>query len=205
MLDAVMRKLIDPPLDRAAVLFVRAGVPANAITVAGFILGIAALPFIATGNFIVGLVFILLNRLCDGLDGAVARRTKLTDLGGFLDIALDFVFYASVPFAFALARPEDALAAAFLLFAFMAPAATFLAFAALAGKHGVRTERRGRKSLYYLGGLSEGTETLLAFVLMCLFPGWFEAVCYVYGVMCFITGGTRIAEAIETFGGRSDR
>ncbi|WP_435891264.1 CDP-alcohol phosphatidyltransferase family protein, partial [Klebsiella pneumoniae] len=41
--------------------------------------------------------------LLDGLDGALARRRGLTDAGGFLDIALDFLFYALVPFGFILA------------------------------------------------------------------------------------------------------
>jgi CDP-alcohol phosphatidyltransferase. len=72
------------------------------------------------GWYLAALVAIVLNRLLDGLDGALARLRGLTDAGGFLDIALDFLFYALVPFGFALAAPADnAIAAAWLLFAFM--------------------------------------------------------------------------------------
>ncbi len=50
------------------------------------------------------LICIVLNRFGDGLDGALARMTRATDGGGFLDIVLDFIFYASVVLGFALAN-----------------------------------------------------------------------------------------------------
>jgi phosphatidylglycerophosphate synthase len=151
----------------------------------------------------VALGVLLVSRFLDGLDGAVARRTQLTDLGGFLDITLDFIVYASVVFAFALADPaRNALAAAFLTTSFMAPAATFLAYAIFAQKRGITTDIRGAKSLYYLGGLTEGFETILTLSLMCAFPEWFSVIAVVYGIMCWITGGTRIAAAAQTFGER---
>jgi phosphatidylglycerophosphate synthase len=120
-----------------------------------------------------------------------------------LDITLDFIFYASAVFAFALAEPErNALAAAFLTTSFMAPAATFLTYAIFAQKHGITTDIRGAKSLYYLGGLSEGFETIVVLCLSCVFPDWFPVIAVVYGIMCWITGGTRIAVAVQTFGER---
>jgi len=204
MFDAALRCYIDPPLARAAGIFVAAGIPANAVTVTGFVIGMAALPAIAAGAYLVALALIAANRLCDGLDGAIARRTRLTDLGGYLDIALDFIFYASVPFGFALADPgRNALAAAFLVFSFIGPMVTFLAYAILAQKHGVTTDIRGRKSFYYLGGLTEGTETVATFVLMCLMPQHFALIAGIYGVMCWITTGTRIAAAVEAFAVRA--
>ena len=154
------------------------------------------------GYVILGVL--LLSRLLDGLDGAIARETQLTDLGGYLDITLDFIVYATVVFAFALADPPaNALAAAFLTTSFMAPAATFLAYAIFAQKHGITTEIRGAKSLYYLGGLTEGFETILTLCLMCAFPAWFPVFAVVYGIMCWITGGTRIAVAVQTLQGKS--
>lgn len=201
MLDAIIRKHIDPPLAVAARRAVKIGVDANTATVLGFAAGIAAVALIASQLYLPALAALLLSRFLDGLDGAIARETKLTDLGGFLDITLDFIFYASVVFAFALADPEhNALAAAFLTTSFMATASTFLAYAIIAAKRGVATEIRGAKSLYYLGGLTEGTETILTFALMCLFPEWFAAIAAVYGLLCWITAGTRIAAAVSAFG-----
>jgi phosphatidylglycerophosphate synthase len=199
VLDARLRRLIDPPLDRLSAPLVARGISANAVTVAGFALGLGAAAAIAGRAYLLGLALLLLNRLCDGLDGAVARRRGLTDLGGFLDIVLDFLIYAAVPFAFALADPAaNAPAAAFLIFSFMGTGSSFLAYAIMAARRGVSTELRGRKSLYYLGGLTEGTETILAFVLACLWPALFPWIALIFGLLCWLTTATRIAVAVQT-------
>lgn len=196
MLDAAARRLIDPPLDRAATRLAATPLTANATTVGGFVLGLAAMGAVALDLYLAGLVLLLLNRLADGLDGAIARRRGITDLGGFLDIVLDFIVYSGIVFAFALADPErNALAAAFLIFSFMGTGCSFLAFAIMAAKRGVATEARGRKSLYYLGGLTEGTETI-AFLAACtLFPQAFPMLALVFGILCWITTAGRIATA----------
>ena len=199
MLDARLRRLIDPPLDRLSAPLAARGVSANAVTVAGFALGLAAAAAIASRAWLLGLALLLLNRLCDGLDGAVARRRGLTDLGGFLDIVLDFLIYAAVPFAFALADPAaNGLAAAFLIFSFVGTGSSFLAYAIMAARRGVSTELRGRKSLYYLGGLTEGSETIVAFVLACLWPSLFPWIALIFGLLCWVTTATRIAVAVQT-------
>ena len=201
MLDAIIRKRIDPPLAVIARQAIKWQISATTATVAGFVLGLAATALVVSQLYWAAAIVLLASRFCDGLDGAIARQTRLTDLGGFLDIVLDFIVYASVVFGFALADPvANALAAAFLTTSFMAPAATFLAYAIFAAKHGLTTEIRGSKSLYYLGGLTEGTETILCLVLMCVFPAWFSTIAVVYAVMCWITAGTRIAAAVNTFG-----
>lgn len=202
MLDARLRRVVDPPLDRFAGAILDTGITANQATITGFAVGLLAIAAIAAGAWLLGLALILVNRLFDGLDGAIARRRGMTDLGGFLDIVLDFIFYAGVPFGFALADPSaNGLAAAFLLFSFIGTASSFLAFATMAAKRGLSTELRGRKSLYYLGGLTEGTETLLAFVLACLFPAWFPVIAVVFGTLCWLTTATRIAIAWQTLDG----
>ncbi len=200
MFDAAIRPHIEKPLARMASHLVRWGLSANAVTAMGFLLGMGAAGLVASGQFIPGLLVFLLSRLLDGLDGAVARQTRLTDLGGYLDITLDFIVYASMVMGFALADPSrNALAAAFLTTSFMAPASTFLAYAIFAAKRGITTEIRGRKSMYYLGGLTEGFETILTLSLMCVFPQWFAVIAVIYAVMCWITGGTRIAAAMQAF------
>ena len=149
---------------------------------------------------------LLVNRLADGLDGAVARQTRLTDLGGFLDIVLDFLVYAGMVFAFAVADPAgNALAAAFLLFAFMGTGSSFLAFAIMAAKRGISTDLRGRKSLYYLGGLAEGTETILFLALACLLPDHFVLLALGFGAMCWITTVGRVIAGFQLLRERLDR
>jgi len=199
MLDAYARRIIDPPLDRIGRDLAAAGISANSITLAGFAVGLLMLPCLALQWYGAALAAILLNRLADGLDGAVARRTRLTDLGGYLDIVCDFIFYAAVPFGFALARPENAVPAAFLVFSFAGTGSSFLAFAILAAKRNLATEAQGRKSLYYLGGLTEGTETIILFVAVCLFPAAFPALAWIFGALCWITTVTRILSARRAF------
>ena len=114
-------------------------------------------------------------------------------LGGFLDISLDFLFYALVPFGFILAAPEqNALAGGWLLFAFIGTGSSFLAFAALAAKHQIDNPGYAHKSFYYLGGLTEGSETILLFVLSCLFPACFPWFAWVFGALCWMTTFTRV-------------
>ncbi len=185
MLDAPLRRLTDPPLARVAAALAAFGVSADALTVAGFVIGLAAVPEIATRHYWAGLALILFSRLLDGLDGAVARRTSPTELGAYLDAALDFIFYASVPFAFALADPSRALAAVFLLFGLIASGSTCLALA---------TARR--RIATGPVDLIEATLTLAAFTLACLFPDWFGLIAYALGVACFVTAGSRIAVAV---------
>lgn len=199
MLDAAARRLIDPPLRRAGKVLAELGVDADAVTVFGFAAGVASFPALIFQHDILALACIVLNRLADGLDGAIARVRGATDLGGFLDIVLDFIVYAGIPVAFAVGRPEHALAAAILVFSFVGTMASFLAFAIIAAKRGLTTNRRGAKSIYYLGGIAEGSETILFLVLICLFPDAFAWFAGIFAVACWLTTAGRVAAAAATF------
>ncbi len=199
MLDARLRQFIDPPLDRIGRRMARLGITANSITWTGFGVGIGAWVLLALGNYWGALALILLNRLADGLDGAVARHGRITDLGGYLDIVLDFLFYSGVVFFFAVGRPDEALPAAFLIFSFVGTGVSFLAFATLAAKRGITSAARGPKSIYYLGGLTEGSETIGLFVAICLFPDLFAWFAWIFGGLCWLTTSVRIFQAVETF------
>jgi phosphatidylglycerophosphate synthase len=193
VLDRAAIALLKPALERAARMLVRAGIGADAVTLAGFALGIAGALAIGLGRPLAGLALLLASRLCDGLDGAVARLTTPTDRGAFLDIALDFLFYASVPLAFAFADPvANALPAALLLAAFIGTGSSFLAFAVLAERRGLASHAYPDKGFFYLGGLTEASETLLCFVLMCLWPRHFALFAYGFGALCTLTTLTRI-------------
>ena len=188
MLDRVAMKLLRPGLNAAARGLARIGLHADHVTLIGFGIGIAAALSIAFEQFIAGLLLLLASRLCDGIDGALARLTAPTDRGSFLDITLDFLFYASIPLAFAVARPAvNALPAAVLLAAFIGTATTFLAFATLAAQRGLKSVVYPNKGIYYLGGLTEATETLTCFALMCLWPGLFSLFAYGFAALCGLT------------------
>ncbi|MEC6796953.1 CDP-alcohol phosphatidyltransferase family protein [Photobacterium sp. S4TG1] len=199
MLDRYSITLIRQPLTRLAALPDSYGISANKITLIGFIIGLFALPALAFEHYGLALLFIVINRLFDGLDGAVARRQGITDCGGFLDITLDFLFYSLVPFGFVLADPQhNAVAGAFLIFSFIGTGSSFLAFAIMAGKRNIESPVYKHKSLYYIGGLTEGTETIACFILFCLFPQQFATIAWIFGSLCWITTTTRIWAGYHT-------
>jgi phosphatidylglycerophosphate synthase len=201
MLDGALSALIQRPLQALARRLVAAGVAADTVTWAGFATGLAGAGCIGLGRPGLGLALLLLSRLLDGLDGAVARLTQPTDRGAFLDIALDFLFYASVPLAFAWADPAaHALAAATLLAGFFGTGASFLAFAVLAERRRLHSSAYPHKGFFYLGGLTEASETLLAFVLMCLWPSAFAAIAYVFAALCALTTVGRLAAGWRALG-----
>jgi phosphatidylglycerophosphate synthase len=198
MFDTRLRRLIDPPLDRVARLVDALPVSANAVTIAGLVVGLLAAAAIAAGWFALALAGIAVNRLFDGLDGAIARRKGTSDLGGYYDIVFDFLFYGAVPLAFAIHDPaRNALPAAMLLAGFYANGATFLTFAIVAAKRGITTAVQGRKSIYYFAGIAEGFETIAVFCLMVVFPAAFWWLAPAFAALCLVSAGARILSVRE--------
>ena len=200
MLDGWVRKKIDPVLNRSAKLAADIGFTPNMITVSSCVVGLIAAASIASNYYWPGLVLLLISRLGDGLDGAVARITGKTDLGGYLDIVLDFAFYGAIPMGFILANPaENAIPGAVLILSFYINGSSFLAYAVIAEKRDLETDARGAKSIYFTTGLAEATETIGVFVAMCLFPAWFPLLAWVFAAICVYTTFARIAQAATSF------
>ena len=201
MFDRQLLALTKSTVDHIAGYLVRRGNSANEISFVGFGFGIIAAAMIAFGEIQLAIIPLLINRTCDGLDGAMARLSKPTDRGAFLDITLDFLFYAGVPLAFALCNPErNALASAVLLASFIGTGVSFLAYAIMAEKRGEKSTAYPSKSFYYLGGLTEGFETVSCFVAMCLWPQHFALLAYIYAAMCNVTTCTRLVAGWQQFG-----
>lgn len=200
MLDGVMRRIIDGPLNRVGRALAARGVTAEQVTLVGLALGLAAAGVLALGGAgWVALVLLLTGRVADGLDGAVARATKKTDFGGYLDIFCDFVVYGAVPLAFVLRDGANGAAGAFLLAAFYVNGTSFLGYAILAEKRGMQTAAQGEKTLYYSAGLLEGTETVAFFVVLCLFPTAFVPLAWGFGALCLVTAGARTVLTARLF------
>ena len=194
MLDRFALPMFALPHRWVAKACVRLNLSANFVTVTGALVGLAAAPLIAMHCYGFALALILVNRFFDGVDGAMARAgvTGPTDRGAFLDIVCDFLFYAAVPLGFAFAEPNNALPAAALLASFIGTSSSFLAYASIAAKRGETSPNYPNKGIYYLGGLTEGTETILAFCAMCLWPQHFGAIAYGFAAACLVTTVTRI-------------
>lgn len=200
MLDRHARQWIDPPLNVLGARLAARGFTANGVTLIGLVLGLFAALLIALGWTLWALAPLLASRLADGLDGAVARATRKTDFGGYLDIAADFLFYGAIPMAFVWADPAaNGAAGAFLLASFYFNGTSFLGYAILAEKHGHQTDAQGQKTLYYSNGILEGTETIVFFVLLCLFETFFAPLAWVFGTLCFLTATLRIYAAKKIY------
>ena len=209
MLDASLHPVIKPLLARLASPLVRLGMSANQVTLTGFAIGMLAMPLLSIEAHGWALAAIGINRLSDGLDGAIARATGGSDLGGYLDITCDFIFYSAVIFGFAWANPTaNALPAAFLIFSFIGTGSSFLAYAIIDAKRasqGRRTSsvggrrRASDKAFAYLGGITEGSETIILLVLICLLPESFVVAAWVFGGLCWITTFGRMAAAWRDF------
>ena len=200
MFDAILRPLIDPPLNRVGRVLARAGITANMLTFSGLALGLGGAVAIAFGELMLALALIIANRVFDGLDGAVARARGPTALGGYFDIVGDFAFYVSIPMGFGVLAPENTLPALVLVASFVLTGVSFLAFAVIAAERGDSTEAHGKKSFFYSTGLAEGAETIAVFIAICLFPAWFGVMAYAYAGLCLLTVFQRSAAAIARFG-----
>ena len=201
MLDGTMRRWIDPPLNQVGHWLAARGATADGITLLGLGFGLAAAAILALGlPGLLALGPLLIGRVLDGLDGAVARATFKTDFGGYFDIFCDFVVYAAIPLAFVVRDPPaNAVAGAFLLAAFYINAASFLGYAIIAAKRGMTTTQQGDKSLYYAVGLLEGTETIAFFTLLCLLPSVFAPAAWLFAGLCLLTASARIVLGRRAF------
>ena len=199
MFDARLRPVIDPPLNRLGRWLAAIGISANMLTFAGLAAGLGAAGAIALGELGLGLCLIIANRVLDGLDGAVARATQPTALGGYFDIVADFAFYVSIPLAFGVLATQNTLPALVLVASFVLTGISFLAFAVIAAERGEETTAHGQKSFFYSTGLAEGAETIAVFAAMCLLPAWFGVIAYIYAGMCAVTVVQRSALAVMRF------
>ncbi|MFQ3205708.1 MULTISPECIES: CDP-alcohol phosphatidyltransferase family protein [unclassified Pseudoalteromonas] len=200
MLDKFVTPIIKPLLTPVVMLINKSGITANQLTVFGFLVGMFAVPLLAFEMWYGALIAIALNRILDGLDGALARyANQSSSAGGFLDITLDFLFYAAIPLGFILANPaQNAIAGAILLATFIGTGSSFLAFAIAAEKFKLDKPQFKYKSFYYLNGLTEGTETIALFVAFCIWPQHFAIMASLFAAACAITIFTRIYGGYHT-------
>jgi len=206
MLDKYVVPLLKPPLKRIATQLAARGWRADRVTAIGFLLGVCCIVSLALGHSTIALIFMLLNRLADGIDGELARLGNATDAGGFLDISLDFIFYALFPLGFAIADPpNNALPAAALIASFVGTGASFLAFSSMAAKREIAHPKFSYKGLYYLDGLAEGTETIVFFVLMCLLPNHFALLAWIFAAVCLVTTINRVVFGYLTLRDSNER
>lgn len=207
MLDASVRPLLDGPLRTAARLVDRPWITPNRISIAGLVLGLSSALTAGLQWWALALILWLTSRVCDGLDGPLARRrvsatadrgapTHNSDAGGFLDITADFLVYGSTVLGVAIGvTRESAYDASWIPFAvvlltYYVNGTAFLAFSSIAERTGHQLD--DGRSFSFLGGLAEGTETIAVHSLWLMLPFYAEQIAWVWAVVVGISAAQRM-------------
>lgn len=193
MLDSTLRRVAGPAVEGAGRRLAGAGVRPVWLTGGGFLLGAAACVAVATGRFDMALGLWLANRLLDALDGAVARAIGPTERGAFFDIVADFAVYGGFVVGLAVALPAARLACVVLLAAYYVSGTAFLAFSSLLERR--RAATGDGRSLHFVGGLAEGTETVVVYLAFCLLPADAETIAWGFAAAVAITALQRVVLA----------
>ena len=187
MIDAKINKIIKPIMHKFAKKLIKYNIKANSVTFTGFCFGLFCSFFIINEMFVYAGIFLFLNRFCDGLDGALARLIGETDIGAFYDIVLDFLFYFIFPISFIILDLKNTYSICFLLLSFAATQTTFLATSWLVEKNKLLISNGQNKSFFYTGGITEGFETIICFIMMLIFYEFINYIAYIFGILCWIT------------------
>lgn len=197
MLDPVLRRLLDRPLRRTAGWLDVSWVSPDRITAAGLVLGVASAVAAGLQAWMVALVLWLVSRAADGLDGPLARRRRArhpvhpsSEAGGFFDITADFVCYGAGVLGVALGVGQPLWPFLLVLLAYYVNGTALLAFSSVAERtgHSIDDDR----SLSFLGGLAEGTETIVVHSVWLAVPTYAAPVAVVWAGVVALTAGWRI-------------
>lgn len=202
MLDPLIRSAKDSALRPLAAAIGTRAHPTT-ITMLSFLAGCGCALLLLSGMYAPALVAWLLSRVLDGLDGTLARLTgRQSDLGGYLDILLDFFVYALIPIALVAGLPSPGasahLALALLLGTFFVNSASWMYLAALAEKRGGGAAARGEQtSVTMPTGLIEGTETVLFYSLFILLPVYLVPLFGAMAALVLVTTLQRVGWAVH--------
>ncbi len=205
MLDPVARRVLDPAVSAMARMVDRPPVSPDRLTLLGLVTGLGSAAAAAGQLWWWALALWLFSRAMDGLDGPLARRRRAAHLhdpgkppaseaGGFLDITADFTVYGAtvVGVAIGATAQYDAHWLPFLavLLAYYVNGTAFLAFSSIAERTG--RQRTDGRSLSFLGGLAEGTETIAVHSLWLVLPAHAGSIATVWAAVVALSAAQRV-------------
>ncbi|MDX1511010.1 MAG: CDP-alcohol phosphatidyltransferase family protein [Nitriliruptorales bacterium] len=201
MFDASIRRRLAGPLDAIATRAARLGIGPNVVTFLGLALALASAVAAARTAWPVALVLWLASRAMDTLDGPVARALdRDSELGGLLDIISDFVAYGAFVVGCGIGVPDARVACLVLLATYYVNGATFLAYSSMVERRGLTDDLADDRSLVFLRGLAEGSETVVAHSLMASFPTALVTIAWVFAGAVAVTILQRLARAVRVLG-----
>ncbi len=170
-----------------------------AVTIAAFVAGMMAALFAARAMEGAALAAWIMNRLLDGFDGTLARTQKTqSDLGGYVDLLLDFIVYAAIPIALVAGAPVASgraltVPALVLLGVFYVNAASWMYLSAVLEMRGAGARARGElTSVTMPEGLIGGTETIVFYTLFFVWPAQLGLLFMLMSVLVSMTIGQRL-------------
>jgi len=203
MFDGLFRRYKDRAL--APITGIVSRLSPNQVTVLAFVFGLGAAGFAAAGWTLAALAAWLTNRVLDGLDGTLARKhSAASDLGGYLDIVLDFGVYAAVPLGVAWGLgPAGAhwIALSVLLASFYVNGASWMMLSAILEKRAQGAVARGETTTITMPpGVAGAVFTFLFVTAFLSWPAGFAALAYGLALLCAISIGQRVAWAVQHLG-----
>jgi len=194
VIDAKLRKNLGGVFDGLAKAVDYPFISPDAITYFGMALGFGGAISAWGHHWMPALALWLLSRLADAMDGSLARRRfavggDKNPAGGYLDIMADFAVYGSFVIGVAHGSGQSYLPFLFVLLAYYLNGASFLAFSSIGEKEGVRLD--DGRSLSFIFGLAEATETIIVHSAWCIFPRGAAQIASIWGVIVFISAGLR--------------
>lgn len=194
MVDAKLRESLESAFTYLGKAVDRPHISPDRITYGGLVFGVGGAISAWEHLWILALFLWLSSRIADGIDGALARRrlvrgTGKSPAGGYLDIMSDFVVYGSFVVGVAHGSGQSYLPFLFVLLAYYLNGTSFLAFSSIGEKEGIRID--DGRSLSFVFGLAEATETIVVHSLWCLFPHSAAQIASVWAAIVFLSAFLR--------------
>ena len=198
MLDRILRNikelLLHPFAEQAGKLL-----HPNMITLISFAFGLVSIYFIIERSLMTALVFWLLNRIFDGLDGTVARVTgRSSDFGGYLDIVLDFIVYSAIPvaFVFSTESQNNYLLLSVLLSSYYVNAASWMYLSSILEKRNLGASSNNEMtSITMPSGMADGTMTIIFYSMFFVFPSHLKLFFTLFIILVLVSIAQRMVWA----------
>jgi phosphatidylglycerophosphate synthase len=198
MLDRILRNIKEILLNPFAKQAGRVLHP-NMITLLSFAFGLVSIYYIVERSIMTALVFWLLNRIFDGLDGTVARVTgRSSDFGGYLDIVLDFIVYSAIPVALVYSDPsaDKYFVLSLLLSSYYVNAASWMYLSSILEKRNLGASLNNEMtSITMPSGMADGTMTIIFYSMFFVFPSHLKLLFTLFIILVLVSIAQRMVWA----------
>lgn len=168
--------------DTAAHWLYKHRISPNLITLTGLLFALLGLNFLAMDSYFVAFLCLLGNRICDILDGMVARIKGITAFGAFFDTFADYTSAALFIWGFIMANTSNnAPAAGFLMFSLLVSATSLLGYAMVSRQSYYKLNKS--KIKICLWGNIQNLDTYTGLSIMCLLPSYFIPIAIFFGLL----------------------